>query len=60
MMYVLIKDKEIRFGPDTYDKCWMRLLDIQSSSTDYAMKYGGWSIEPDDKHCDVLSQEGGM
>ena len=33
----------------TYDQCWMKLLRVQSQSTDWAMKYEGWRIEPKDQ-----------
>lgn len=30
----------------THNECWAKLLKMQPQSTDYAIKYGGWKIEP--------------
>jgi len=34
----------------TYNECLMKLHRLQGQSCDWAMKYEGWTIEPEEKH----------
>ena len=47
-IYQIKKDAKVLFT-GTENECFHKLLRIQPFSTSYAMKYGGYAIEPEGK-----------
>jgi len=43
--YKLTKNGKLLFK-GTQNECFIKLLKVQGQSTDYALKYGGYKIEP--------------
>lgn len=44
-IYVLAQDGEVKYT-GFENSCYFRLQAMQSQSANWAMKYGGWTVEP--------------